>query len=416
MTGTETSPISHMVNFVNNCVSARIRVRNLERWAVCLLFVLLMFALATPAFAFERRIYAGLSAGSSMLQPETENTGFELTGDQSAAADFRLGWDFSARFSIEAFVADLGEATIDQVGGPTGGGTVDYNAAGLSVLSYFYNRSGARGLIGRHGMSLFAGLGAGQLRPESDLPTVQLEDTFILLTAGAELGFRSGLAARLQFNAYDTDALSAQLGVIYRFGDSGQPNVRQVDYVEQTPEPVPEVQTASVTPVPPAAAVSSVVPAQPVETATVYNSVPDSDLDGVADSSDRCPGSQPGKPVNASGCALFDGTISGLLFQSSSAALGSTARSVLDDVANQLMIHPHVSVAVMAHTDNSGESRKNLELSKQRALSVSNYLIERGVDRVRIRPEAYGESRPVADNGTPGGRQLNRRIELRTLP
>ncbi len=416
MTSTDTSPLNQIIEFVNNCVSARIRVRRLERWAICLLVLLLMFALAMPAMAFERRVYAGLSAGNSMLQPETENTGFQLTQDQSAGADFRLGWDFSARFSIEAFVADLGEATVQQVGSPTTAG-VEYTAAGASILSYFYNRGGARGLIGRHGLSLFAGLGAGQLRPESDVPTVQLEDTFMLLTFGAELGFRNGLAARAQLNAYDTDAVTAQLGVIYRFGDSGQPNVRQVDYVEQTPVPVPDVQTARVTPTAPVSAVSTVTPVESsVVSSSVYSSVPDSDLDGVADSSDRCPGSHSGKPVNAAGCTLFDGPISGLLFQSSSAALESTSRSLLDDLANQLMIHPHVNVAVMAHTDNSGQAEKNLALSKQRALSVSNYLIQRGVERARIRPEAYGESRPIADNGTPGGRQLNRRIELRTLP
>lgn len=412
MNNTDTSPANQLTDFVQSCLSARIRVRNLDRWVICLLAILLMFAIATPAMAFERRIYAGFTAGGSMLRPETANTGFTLTEEQSAGADFRLGWDFSARFALEAFVAELGEATVSTVGNTTASETVAYSAAGASILSYFYNRKGAQGLIGRYGMSLFAGLGVGQLRPESDLPTVQNEDTFMLLTVGAELGFHSGLAARIQLNGYDTDALTAQLGVIYRFGDSSQPRVRQVDYVEQAPEAIPDVQTAATAaaPVPtPVSAVQTIAPA-------VYTSVIDSDQDGVADTSDRCPASQPGQPVDASGCALFDGTISGLLFESDSALLGATSQKVLSDLANQLQIYPQVRVAVMAHTDSSGNARKNLELSKQRALSVSNYLVKRGVDRSRIRPQAFGESQPIADNSSPGGRQLNRRIELRTLP
>ena len=141
----------------------------------------------------------------------------------------------------------------------------------------------------------------------------------------------------------------------------------------------------------------------------------DSDFDGVADELDVCPTTERGSPVNATGCPVFEGRLDGLVFESASSELLSPARSILDELAAQLLLHPDVRIAVMAHTDNSGNASSNLELSRERASSVASYLISRGVSGQRLRAEAFGESRPVSSNQTPEGRRTNRRIELRVF-
>jgi outer membrane protein OmpA-like peptidoglycan-associated protein len=67
---------------------------------------------------------------------------------------------------------------------------------------------------------------------------------------------------------------------------------------------------------------------------------------------------------------------------------------------------------IAGHTDNLGDDQKNMILSKNRSNSVKNYLVGQGVQAERIVVEYYGETRPIADNNTPDGRQKNRRVEM----
>lgn len=68
------------------------------------------------------------------------------------------------------------------------------------------------------------------------------------------------------------------------------------------------------------------------------------------------------------------------------------------------------------HTDGLGSEEYNLRLSEKRAQSVTRYLVESlGVDAERLIPRGLGESRPIADNSTPEGRQKNRRVQIVNL-
>ena len=73
---------------------------------------------------------------------------------------------------------------------------------------------------------------------------------------------------------------------------------------------------------------------------------------------------------------------------------------------------PDARFVVEGHTDAQGEDAYNLKLSEDRAASVVAWLAEHGVDAARLTPQGFGESRPVADNATETGRQLNRRVEV----
>ncbi|MBQ3618532.1 MAG: OmpA family protein [Bacteroidales bacterium] len=70
---------------------------------------------------------------------------------------------------------------------------------------------------------------------------------------------------------------------------------------------------------------------------------------------------------------------------------------------------------VSAHTDNVGSDAYNLQLSKRRATTVVNYLVSHGVERKRLVPVGYGESRPLNQNATPRQREVNRRVEFMIL-
>lgn len=67
---------------------------------------------------------------------------------------------------------------------------------------------------------------------------------------------------------------------------------------------------------------------------------------------------------------------------------------------------------IIGHTDSSGDAAKNLALSKERAVAVKNYLINKSIAVERLSVEGLGSNKPVADNATADGRKKNRRIEF----
>lgn len=74
-----------------------------------------------------------------------------------------------------------------------------------------------------------------------------------------------------------------------------------------------------------------------------------------------------------------------------------------------------VRVEISGHTDSTGDAKKNMTLSKQRAESVRKFLIAQGCDASLLIAKGYGSSKPIADNETDEGKQQNRRVELQFL-
>ncbi|MGH8462320.1 MAG: OmpA family protein [Stenotrophobium sp.] len=141
---------------------------------------------------------------------------------------------------------------------------------------------------------------------------------------------------------------------------------------------------------------------------------PDSDGDGVPDSLDKCPNTQKGLKVDANGCAVDQViTLSEVQFESSSAKLTASSKTILDDVARGLNGQKNLKVEISGYTDSSGKSNFNQQLSAQRAESVRQYLIAQGVDGDRMSAKGYGDANPKADNSTAEGRAQNRRVEFK---
>ena len=100
-------------------------------------------------------------------------------------------------------------------------------------------------------------------------------------------------------------------------------------------------------------------------------------------------------------------------FDSARAQIRDDSRRVLDDVAALLVADATIQrVDVDGHTDARGTPERNLHLSVYRAQAVRQYLIERGVAPQRLVVRGLGDERPISDNRSAEGRQLNRRVEF----
>jgi outer membrane protein OmpA-like peptidoglycan-associated protein len=99
-------------------------------------------------------------------------------------------------------------------------------------------------------------------------------------------------------------------------------------------------------------------------------------------------------------------------FETRQSAVPLAAEGVLSDVARKLNDNPTWKLRVEGYTDSVGSKAANQTLSKQRAASVMNWLVDHGVDRNRLTARGYGEAQPLGDNSTDEGRAKNRRVEL----
>ena len=103
-------------------------------------------------------------------------------------------------------------------------------------------------------------------------------------------------------------------------------------------------------------------------------------------------------------------------FAVNSADISPSMRQTLDGVAQSMVNYPNSLIDVMGHTDSTGSESYNMTLSQNRANTVMNYLIGKGVPAARIRSQGFGETMPVADNNTADGRTRNRRVEIQIVP
>ncbi len=145
---------------------------------------------------------------------------------------------------------------------------------------------------------------------------------------------------------------------------------------------------------------------------------PDSDGDGLADKDDKCP-QTPG-PISNGGCPeikvedrkKLDVAMRSVEFETGTATITKKSFKNLDDVVSVLNSYPEMMVSIEGHTDNVGDDAMNQKLSEKRAKACLDYLVSKGIAASRCTYIGYGETRPIGDNNTKEGRQLNRRTEF----
>ncbi len=157
-------------------------------------------------------------------------------------------------------------------------------------------------------------------------------------------------------------------------------------------------------------AVSKTVPvvaavAQPVDT----------DGDGVVDDMDRCPNTEQGRSVDATGCPLPVTRVASIEldvnFANDAAVVEAKYLPDLANLAEFMSRFPEVNATIEGHTDATGPAAYNQKLSLRRAQAVVDVLINKyGIAPGRLTARGYGESQPVASNETAEGRARNRRV------
>lgn len=106
--------------------------------------------------------------------------------------------------------------------------------------------------------------------------------------------------------------------------------------------------------------------------------------------------------------------LEGVQFDTAKYSLRAISTETLNRAVN-ILSRPYVlkyNVQVEGHTDNQSGYEYNMDLSRNRSKEVMNYLITNGIDTNRLSYEGFGYTRPIADNNTVEGRQMNRRVEL----
>jgi len=158
--------------------------------------------------------------------------------------------------------------------------------------------------------------------------------------------------------------------------------------------------------------------------AAEFKGCPDSDGDGIADLDDKCPTEK--GVASRQGCPepkmdkekekevekQLEMDAKMIQFETGSAIIKAESFDDLDKIATLMNEYPASKFTVEGHTDNVGDATSNKTLSQSRANAVKKYITDKGIENSRVSAIGYGQEKPSANNGTPAGRQQNRRVEI----
>lgn len=100
-------------------------------------------------------------------------------------------------------------------------------------------------------------------------------------------------------------------------------------------------------------------------------------------------------------------------FETGKSAIKIDSEYIIDEMYKMLSSNPALKIIIEGHTDNVGNPASNKTLSEQRATSVKNSLVKKGILADMIKTVGYGQEKPVADNSTEEGKAKNRRVEIK---
>lgn len=338
--------------------------------------LVVLAAIASPCLmAQDSGWYIGGNVGQSRAKIDDPRiiksltgSGFTVTSiiddDRKTGSKWFAGYQINKYFALEGGYFDLRKFGFVAATVPSGTLTGD-----IKLTGYNLDLVGTVPLTDR--FSAFARVGANNAEAKDHFvgtgfvnvinPNPRKRDTNVKYGVGLQYAFNDALAMRVEGERYrvndavgnkgDVDLISA--GLIYRFGRT---KPMPATYVSRAPDPVPEI----VAPAP-------VTPVAPLPPAT--------------------PAVQP----------RFERyTLSATdLFAFNSAEL-QMPQPKLDEIATALNRNREVTnVAITGYADRIGSNQYNLKLSERRAVSVKNYLVNKGVDSSRLKTEGRGEANPV---------------------
>jgi len=300
------------------------------------------------------------------LQDHDKDLGFKVFG----------GYEFNKWFSLEGGYFDLGKMgyTANTLPAGTLEGQLKLNGVNLDAvlnipLTEKFSVFGRAGVIYANAKDTFSGTGAVIVMK----PSPSEKATNYKYGGGLQYDFTKSFGMRAEYERYRiNDAVTnkgdldlASIGLLIRFGRT-PPAVAK--YTPPPPEPVVYTPPPYVAPIP--VIVPVVVKTQKY-------------------------------------CTILD-----LTFEINGETIERDDLEKLGVIGTFLTKYPETTVVIEGHTDNVGTEAHNLKLSRERAESVVNYLMETNhIDRSRLTAVGYGMSRPVADNSTEDGKRRNRRVD-----
>jgi OOP family OmpA-OmpF porin len=105
-----------------------------------------------------------------------------------------------------------------------------------------------------------------------------------------------------------------------------------------------------------------------------------------------------------------------ILFETGKSAIQQESLPIVDQIFELLNSNSALIVSVEGHTDNVGDAASNKKLSNDRAKSIMDALIAKGIDKTRLSSIGWGQEKPTADNRSEDGRAKNRRVEIVKMP
>jgi outer membrane protein OmpA-like peptidoglycan-associated protein len=107
---------------------------------------------------------------------------------------------------------------------------------------------------------------------------------------------------------------------------------------------------------------------------------------------------------------------SGVYFDTSTSNVNVKSQATLNKLADVFAEFLDTNILVVGHTDSAGKEEYNMTLSQKRAVSVTDYLIDKGLQSSRFTTQWFGETQPKYDNTTAEGRTKNRRVNVAIVP
>jgi OmpA-OmpF porin, OOP family len=144
----------------------------------------------------------------------------------------------------------------------------------------------------------------------------------------------------------------------------------------------------------------------------------DADGDGIVDSADKCPniagiaGNNGCPEIKQEVQQRLDFAKRAVQFETGKATLKGSSFQILDEIYTILVQNPDFHLVISGHTDDIGDDAKNMNLSTQRAKTCHDYFLFKGIAQSKLRFLGFGEFKPIAENTSQEGRELNRRVEF----
>jgi OmpA-OmpF porin, OOP family len=309
----------------------------------------------------DARITSGLlGAGltTTSMTEDKHDTAYKIFG----------GYKFNRNFALEGGYFNLGQFGFTSTTNPAGTLTgkikaqgLNFDAVGILPITERFSAFGRIGAQYAQAKDSFSGTGAVTVADPSPSKSAFNYKAGV----GVQYDFTESLGMRGEWENYrindavgnhgDVNMLS--VGLVFLFGGD---------------KPAPAPQAA--TPPPPAPVVLVVVPIPPARTEQY--------------------------------CSILD-----IQFEINRDEIQREEQEKLSVVEIFMKKYPETTAVIEGHTDEVGTTADNMQLSQRRAESVVSYLAGRGIARSRLKAVGYGETRPIADNGTEIGKRLNRRID-----